>query len=210
MITQRPLSVLRGLIKRFGPSRTKMRLWDQEFTTGHWDFIDNTMGDCVYPYLERYTRNGRLLDLGCGPGNTANELAASAYQAYVGVDISEAALQKGRKRSETSGRGGKNRFELGDFISYAPSQPFDVILFRESMYHVPLKQVKSMLLRYSNYLTDGGVFVVRMVTSRSNGTDNRRLKSMIDIIVQEFEVLENRCDGKGGPTVIVFRPRRGK
>jgi cyclopropane fatty-acyl-phospholipid synthase-like methyltransferase len=185
-----------------------MRLWDQEFTTGHWDFIDNTMGDCVYPYLERYSRNGRLLDLGCGPGNTANELAASAYQSYVGIDISEAALQKGRKRSETNGRGDKNRFELGDFISYAPSQPFDVILFRESMYHVPLKQVKAMLLRYSNYLTDGGVFIVRMVTSRSNGTDNRRLKSMVDIIVQEFEVVENRSDGNGGPTVVVFRPGR--
>jgi hypothetical protein len=31
---------------------------------------------------------------------------------------------------------------------------------------------------------------------------------MVDIIVQEFEVVENRSDGNGGPTVVVFRPGR--
>ena len=68
--------------------------------------------------------SGVAVDLGCGPGNTANELAGEAYGTYVGVDISEAALEKGRRRSEKNGRGSKNSFVQGDFIGYEPSGQF--------------------------------------------------------------------------------------
>ena len=87
----------------YGPSGIKKRLWDKEFSSTKWNFIDNTMGDCVYPFLEKYANNGNILDLGCGPGNTANELAASAYKTYIGVDISEAALEKATKRTQENG-----------------------------------------------------------------------------------------------------------
>ena len=97
-IVDRTLTFARGFIASYGPSGIKKRLWDKEFSGTKWDFIDNTVGDCVYPYLEKYARNGNILDLGCGPGNTANELAASVYQSYIGVDISEAALAKAVKR----------------------------------------------------------------------------------------------------------------
>src|SRR5271157_5412268 len=103
-IAQRTLTVIRGLLKRHGPSRIKMLLWDQEFSGRHWDFIDDTTGDCVYPHVERYVKGGCILDLGCGPGNTANELAAAAYRTYVGVDISEAALRKAARRTEKNDR----------------------------------------------------------------------------------------------------------
>ena len=78
-MVERTITVIRGLIKRYGPSRIKMILWDQEFSGTHWDFIDDTAGDCVYSHLEKQLHGGSILDLGCGPGNTANELAASAY-----------------------------------------------------------------------------------------------------------------------------------
>ena len=162
----------------------------------------------MYPYLEAYSKNGSILDLGCGPGNTANELAQNAYQRYVGVDISAAALAKAQKRTEANGRMGQNRFEVGDFLSYEANQQFNVILFRESLYHVPLSKVKGMLRRYSEVLRDDGVFIVRMVTSGSDGKDKHRLSAMVDIIEKEFEVVEKREHGRRGPTVIVFRPRR--
>jgi len=202
------LTIMRGLLKRYAPAKTKKRLWDEEFSGGHWNFIDNTAGDCVYPYLAKYARNGSILDLGCGPGNTANELAATAYQTYIGVDISEAAVAKARRRTEENGRGRKNRFAEGDFIHYKPTQQFDVILFRESMYHVPLGKVKSMLARYSDFLKDGGVFVVRMVTRNLNsGKNKHRLTAMIEIITAEYDVLEHDQHGESEATVIVFRPK---
>ena len=197
---------MRGLLKRYGPSRIKMVLWDKEFSGTHWDFIDNTVGDCVYPHLEKHSKNGSILDLGCGPGNTANELAATAYKAYVGVDISEAALVKATRRTKENGRADKNCFVCSDFINYVPTQQFDVILFRESMYHVPLGKVKAMLDHYSRYLRDGGVFIVRMNTSNGNGSPKHRLTAAVGVMETEFDVVEKRQYGESGPTVIVFRP----
>ena len=165
----------------------------------------------MYPYLEEYVANGSILDLGCGPGNTATELAATAYRTYVGMDISEAALDKARRRTEKSGRAEKNTFAQGDFLSYAPTQQFDVILFRESMYHVPLGKVKMVLDRYTKYLKDGGVFIVRMfLASRDNGKSKQRPNAMISVIEKSFDVIEKRCHREPGePAVIVFRPKAG-
>ena len=206
-IAERTVTYMRGLLKRYGPSKIKMVLWDQEFSGSHWDFIDNTVGDCVYPHLEKYLKNGSILDLGCGPGNTANELDASTYRTYVGVDISEAALTKATRRTRENGRTEKNRFVCADFVSYVPTQQFDVILFRESMYHVPTGKVKATFDRFSKYLRDGGVFIVRMNTSDGQGGLKHRLTSMVDVMEAEFDVIEKCQYGESGPTVIVFRPR---
>jgi len=204
---ERTVNYMRGVLKRYGPSKIKMRLWDQEFSGTHWDFIDDTAGDCVYPHLEKHLKNGSILDLGCGPGNTANELAATTYTTYVGVDISEAALRKATRRTEQNGRAGKNHFVCSDFINYVPTQQFEVILFRESMYHVPLSRVKATLDHYSKYLRDGGVFVIRMNTSGPNGQPKSRLAAAVGVMEAEFDVVEKRQYGESGPTVVVFRPK---
>src|ERR1700722_13338141 len=151
-VVSRTLGKARIFLLSYGPTSVKRVFWDKEFAGGKWNFIDNTVGDCVYGPLERYAAKGDILDLGCGPGNTANELSVSAYSTYVGMDISEEALIKARTRTKECGRTDKNRFERGDFLSYVPPQKFDVILFRESMYHVPLGKVKKTLDRFSEYL----------------------------------------------------------
>jgi 2-polyprenyl-3-methyl-5-hydroxy-6-metoxy-1,4-benzoquinol methylase len=207
-MAERSLTIMRGLVKRYGPSKMKMKLWDEEFSGTHWDFIDDTAGDCVYAHLEKHLHGGTILDLGCGPGNTANELAANAYTTYVGIDISEAALAKARKRSEENGRGDRNSFACSDFLDYRPTQAFDVILFRESMYHVPLGKVKPILDHFSKYLKNDGVFVVRMNISDGKGGAKPRLAAIVDVIEGEFNIAEKNQYGDSGPTVIVFQPRR--
>lgn len=201
---------MRGLAKRYGPSKLKMLLWDEEFASTHWDFIDNTAGDCVYPPIEKYLNKGSILDLGCGPGNTANEIADSAYTTYVGVDISEVALAKARARTERDGRTAKNSFVCSDFLAFQTAQAFDVILFRESMYHVPLNKVRPILTHFSNQLKPGGVFVVRMNTSDRKGGQKARLMNIFEIIESDYTMVEKNQFGTDGPTVAVFRPKRPK
>jgi SAM-dependent methyltransferase len=184
-----------------------MKLWDQEFSGTHWDFIDDTAGDCVYAHLEKHLHYGSILDLGCGPGNTANELAGTAYTTYVGVDISEAALAKARKRTEENGRTAKNSFACSDFLDYRPAHQFDVILFRESMYHVPLGKVKPILDHFSKHLKNDGVFVVRMNISDGKGGVKPRLGAIVSVIEAGYDVVEKKQYGESGPTVIVFRLR---
>lgn len=209
-IVQRTLTFVRGFLLSYGPANIKKVLWDKEFLGTKWNFIDNTVGDCIYPYLEKYAQGGDILDLGCGPGNTANELAASAYRTYVGVDISEAALAKAVKRTKENGREQKNSFAQSDFLGYTPAQNFDIVLFRESLYHVPVGQVKPILDKYSKYLKNGGVFVVRLYAGDARPAKIKwRVKRKLDLIKREFDIVESRqFDTTGYPTVLVFRPRR--
>jgi 2-polyprenyl-3-methyl-5-hydroxy-6-metoxy-1,4-benzoquinol methylase len=204
-IIDRSLRFTRGFLLSYGPTPIKKFFWDQEFSSGKWNFIDNTASDCVYSHLNRFAQNKNVLDLGCGPGNTANEMA-SGYKRYVGVDISEEALTKARRRSEQNGRADKNSFGQGDFLSYTPSQKFDVILFREAMYHVPLGKVKEVLDRFSKYLAHEGVFIVRLYVIE-NGKAKYRPSAMIGIMEKEFDVVEKRDYEDSGATVIVFRPK---
>jgi len=207
-IVDRTLTFARGFIMSYGPSGIKKRLWDKEFSSTKWNFIDNTMGDCVYPFLEKYANNGNILDLGCGPGNTANELAASAYKTYIGVDISEAALEKATKRTQENGREGKNSFVNSDFLSYHPVLQFDVILFRESLYHIPYGQVLPILKKFSKNLKNTGVFIVRLYAGDHRpGVIKTRVKAKLDLIKSEFDIVEaQQFDLPALPNVLVFRP----
>jgi len=207
-IVERTVRFVRGFLLSYGSSDVKKRIWDEEFSGTKWNFIDNTSGDCVYPFLEKYARNGDVLDLGCGPGNTANELAAGAYQSYIGVDISEAALVKAIKRTQENGRSEKNTFVNSDFLSYEPTREFDVILFRESMYHIPYGQVLPILKKYSKHLKSTGVFIVRLYAAdNQSGAIKTRVTSKLDLIKREFDILESRqFDVPALPNVLVFRP----
>ncbi|SRR6266446_1389795 len=209
-IARRTLTFLQRFLASYGPSSIKKLLWDRDFSGNKWDFIDNTVGDCVYPHLEKYAQNGNILDLGCGPGNTANELASDAYRSYVGVDISEVALAKAVKRTQENGRSDKNTFVTSDFLGYAPTQEFDIILFRESMYHVPYGQVLKILEKYSKNLKSSGVFIVRLYAGDDEtGKIKRRVVRKLDLIKCEFEVVESsEYNDPGRSTVLVFRPRR--
>ena len=205
-IVDRGIQFARGFILSYGNEATKKRIWDKEYHENKWHFADNTKGDCVYAHLERHAKNGKILDIGCGSGNTCTELVDSAYSSYLGVDISEEALAKASERSEEVGRSAKHRFVQSDFLNFDTSEKFDVILFRESMYHVPLEKIKSLLDKYSAYLADDGVFIVRLFIMR-NGKVKFRPKKMIDIIADNFPVIEKNQYGNAGAVVIVFRPR---
>jgi SAM-dependent methyltransferase len=211
-ILQRTLTFVRGFLTSYGPPSIKKRIWDKDFSSGKWDFIDNTSGDCVYSHLERFAQGGDILDLGCGPGNTANELSSNAYRSYIGVDISEAALAKAVKRTAENGRSGKNDFVCSDFLGYSPTKEFDIILFRESMYHIPYGQVLEILEKYSKSLKKSGVFVVRLFAGDHRpGKIKYRVKRKLDLIKREFDIVESRqYDTPGVPTVLVFRPRHGR
>jgi len=77
-----------------------------------------------------------------------------------------------------------------------------VILFRDSIYYVPRAKIKRMLDRYSQYLREGGVFIVRM----SSVSGER--KTILDTIESGFEVVEKGLSVQPNTVVIVFRRRK--
>jgi SAM-dependent methyltransferase len=200
-VARKVRNVLRRLVQGHGTVGMKRHLWNAEFARGRWDCLDTTPGDCIYPYVEQHANGGSILDLGCGSGSTGNELDATRYRHFVGVDISDVAVEKARRRTEASGRAGKNHYVQSDVLDYVPGRLFDVILFRDSIYYVPLPSIRTMLERYAKYLEERGVFIVRM----ADGSD--AYGKVVDTIEAGFAVVEKYAFDQPKALVIVFRPR---
>lgn len=186
------------ILKRWGSVRVKSSIWDREFSSGQWDYLDHTKEDVLYHYLEKYSNNGRILDLGCGSGNTGNEINVYKYQHYTGVDISEKAIKKAIARCKQNHRNEKNEYFCADISTYAPKNQYDLILFRESIFYIPRRKIKAMLDRYSKYLKDNGVFIVRMC-------DRGKYGRIVKLIETNYETIENYLADNSKDIIIIFK-----
>jgi SAM-dependent methyltransferase len=201
-LAQHARNKIRGFLHLYGIPSIRRFMWNKEYFGGRWACLDATTNDCVYPYIAKYVNNGSILDLGCGAGNTGNELPSATYREYWGVDISDIAVDKAIQRTHENGRADKNHYSQGDILSYEPGQRFDVILFRESIYYIPQSRVKAMLERYSHYLRKGGVFIVRLYEFTG------KAKDIPDIIENNFHLVEKGVFDNPSAAVLVFRPKR--
>lgn len=197
LLVRRIEQKLRALIHRHGPESLKKQLWNKDYLRGLYGY-GSSAGDFLYPLLAEQAHNGSILDLGCGEGKTENELDEEAYSECVGVDISEVAIARAKAWTERSGRARKTRFHCSNIQNFVPSERFNVILFRESLYYVPLTKMKATLDRYSAFLKEGGCFVVRLC----EGTT--RHAPIVGAIEANFKVI-GKHSSQDGAMVIVFR-----
>lgn len=177
----------------------KRSLWNSEFARGRWNDLARTHGDCIYLYLEKYTNGGSVLDLGCGSGSTGAEIAETAYTHYTGVDISDVAIEMANGRAEQDARSAKNQYFQSDIVTYQPTQQFDVILFRESIYYVAGEPLQGTLTRYAQFLKPDGVFIVRLWTGSG------RYAGIVDFLEANYQIVEKHASESSGPVILVFR-----
>lgn len=182
-------NIWRAVKQKWAPSGIKQDLWDREYESGRWKHCEVTPDAYIYRFVEQYCRNGSILDLGCGSGNTGNEIEINKYQDYTGVDISAVALRKAENRSQECGRAAKNSYIECDIESYAPNKKHDVILFRESIYYIPYSKITSTLDNYRRHLSeDSGVFIVN--ASASGSKSFLKILSLLEtnyVIVEKYE-----------------------
>jgi len=196
--------ILNAVLKRWGATSTKQRIWDAEYQSGKWQHLDprdrsGIQRDLIYQSLERYSEGTSILDLGCGTASTAAELR-SDYASYLGVDISEIAIAQGREIiARDPERAHKTHFAVSDIFDFVPGGQFNVILFRECLYYFPKQTAREVLEHYCQFLVPGGVFVVRL-------HDRKKYDPLVRLIEREYEVAE--CLAPSGATeiVLVFQP----
>jgi 2-polyprenyl-3-methyl-5-hydroxy-6-metoxy-1,4-benzoquinol methylase len=194
-------NVVRGLVQRYGPQTLKRRLWNAEFSAGRWDCLDNTGQARVHHEIEKYANKGAVLDLGCGWGNISIELNPFAYGFYTGVDISDVVIEKARAKAISTGRADRNEYRQSDILTFVPERQYTVILFGDSIYYIPLAQIIPLLKRYSQYLTNTGVFIVRIFDASG------KLRRIVDLIENHFEVVDMNPPEYMTACIVVFRPR---
>jgi SAM-dependent methyltransferase len=191
--------------KRWGNQSAKQSAWDSEYSSGKWSYTRSSNNkeadDPIYGCLEKHGAGGSILDLGCGGGMTALEMKNN-FGEYLGVDVSEVAVEKARSvLSKEADRAEKIQFMVSDIFTFEPPHGFSVILFRESIYYVPHRQIKGMLERYMAHLLPGGVLIVRLC-------DGLRYKGIVKVLEKEFDGEKVFTASDSRMCIIVCSPRR--
>jgi trans-aconitate 2-methyltransferase len=97
----------------------------------------------------------RVVDLGCGPGNSTALLAARWPQAtVVGVDSDPSMLAKARESGIAA------RWLEADIASWAPAAPVDLLFSNAALQWLPDHQ--ALLPRLLSHLRPGGVLAIQM------------------------------------------------
>jgi len=109
------------------------------------------------------TEAARVVDLGCGPGNSTELLVKRFPGAEVtGTDNSEAMLVSARERLPQA------RFELSDIATWAPQEAPNLIYANAALQWVP--DHETLIPRLFDALAPGGVLAVQMPDNRQEPT----------------------------------------
>lgn len=180
-----------------GDAPVSKETWESQYRAGRWDFMKNLDELARYSVIAGCLRHlkpgGSFLDVGSGEGILRDEMKPFGYSRYVGVDLSEAAVEKGRETPDPQAS-----FVAADAEAYVPEGRFDAIVFNECVYYFadPLGTVA----RYKTFLEKDGLLIVSMFRSRRADVIARRLTEQHELL--EEVAVTNR---KGTWVVRVLR-----
>jgi 2-polyprenyl-3-methyl-5-hydroxy-6-metoxy-1,4-benzoquinol methylase len=80
--------------------------WDTEYATGVWDYLGAPQQlnyNTLLGFLQKFGRQGAILEVGCGEGILQQRMPVGAYSKYLGIDVSRIAIKKAaRGNNETT------------------------------------------------------------------------------------------------------------
>lgn len=152
--------------------------WDEQYRRGRWDL----MGDreeipryaAVAALVRGWSPGGRILDVGCGDGLLRDLLPADPPVEYTGVDVSEAAIERARRRLR-----GADRVLAADAESWRPEGAFDAVVFNECLYYFrePLAAARA----HWDRRVEHGALVVSMFASPRARAIRRRMVATLPL-----------------------------
>jgi ubiquinone/menaquinone biosynthesis C-methylase UbiE len=130
----------------------------------------------------------RVLDLGCGVGDTSLVAArlVGPSGVVVGVDRSAEAVDVAQRHATTARRRNSVQFVVADLDTFVPGEPFDAIIGRLILLY--LRDPAATLRRLSGYVRPGGVVAFQemaMPLARSN-PDGAHFRQCSDWILAAF------------------------
>lgn len=107
----------------------------------------------------------RVLDIGCGWGGMALEIAATEDVSVTGITLSDNQARVARQRAEEAGVADRVSFEICDYRQLG--QKFDRIVSVGMLEHVGAPHLKEYFLTLRNMLSPDGVALVHSISSKS-------------------------------------------
>jgi ubiquinone/menaquinone biosynthesis C-methylase UbiE len=114
----------------------------------------------------------RVLDAGCGPGETAVYLATQFGVDVTGITVSDYEIEQGNRRAAVAGVAERARFQYGDFMELSfPDNSFDAVLALESLQNAP--DLAQVLGEFHRVLRPGGRLTFSDFSLESSLSDKR-------------------------------------
>ena len=190
----RALLAVKGIhyfVTRFGPKSLRSAAFDERYRRGDWNFRDGE-SDELPSVIQKYLRGGDLLILGCGGASILDGLTQTPISSVLAVDLSKEAIRLASRYASE-----KIVFRVDDMTTFACPRPYDVMLFSESLYYIPVAAGEKLLKRLAPHLKPGGVFVVTLAQAT-------RYQDIIEMIRRGFKLTEDRKFSGSDRHLLVF------
>ena len=118
-------------------------------------------------YLNKFSsllpKKGRVLDVGCGPGNFPKYFLEKGFSVE-GIDLSTEMIKIARKMVP------KGVFRIMDMrkLKY-PNESFDGLCVAYSLYHIPSKQTLDVLKNFNRVLKPNGIIILMLQKGKGEG-----------------------------------------
>ena len=149
--------------------------WDKEYASGDWDYLRDldelAHYSIIVGYFAELKPGGSVLDVGCGEGSLKDRLALIGYERYLGIDISEAAIELARSKCVEG-----ETFLVADAAKFKPDASFDVVIFNECLNY--FKSPIDLLHAYSHHVNPNGFFLISMWGSSGNDLIWREIQAV--------------------------------
>ncbi len=114
------------------------------------------------------TENMDVLDIGCGWGGMAIEIAKSTGAKVKGITLSENQFKTASERAQKEGLSDKVSFAIQDYRN--ENEKYDRIVSVGMFEHVGVKYFKTYLSKANDILKENGVFLLHTIGQRSKPT----------------------------------------
>jgi SAM-dependent methyltransferase len=165
----------------FGDCPKAKAIWDSDYSKGRWGYMGQLPELARYwmiiGYMHSLGGDREYLDVGCGEGLLFERFRPLGYQRFVGIDISDVAIEKLRGHNDD-----RTSFLAADGDVYKPRGYFDVIVFNETLYY--LREPMRSLERYAQSLKPEGCIIVSTYTS------SRRSLAILRDAKRKFKVFD--------------------
>jgi len=184
------------VIRRFGSVKLRSRAFDAKYECGDWSFQNDT--NELPELIQRYLNKGDLLIMGCGSTPVLADLEAAGLNSALGIDLSPEAIRLANRFASE-----RISFQVSDMETFESSSAYDVILFSESLYYIPLSRQVQLLQRLAGFLKANGVFIVTLAQPG-------RYRAILELIRTNYLVLEDRSFSGSVRHLIIFRAGKGQ
>lgn len=160
---------------------------DREYASGAWDHFHGltelSRRMAAVGFVTHLHPRAKVVDFGCGSGGIAALISHFPIECYTGVDVSKEGLSRARALALP-----KCRYFEGDFNTWRPEAPVDVLLFSECLNYA--WDAEQLLRDLSPHLLPGGHFVISMFRFGNSDAIWRRVERVTKEV--ERAVVSNR------------------